>query len=157
MTASCMVPMLRHGRPVVNPSPASHHPAKPRHALIRFAGVGGVATAIQLGLFAALLTVLPQLWANVISWTVSTVVANAANRSVTFGVHGSEGAQRDFLVSGAFSALSLLASVAVLNEVGSDGSLQAVLALVAVNAAVGLARFAGLRWWFVSKSHAVTA
>ena len=157
MTTTCMMPMLHQRRSSRVERSTSERPKRPRHKLVRFAGIGGVATGIQLGLFAALMLFLPQMWANLISWTVSTLIANAVNRSVTFGVHGSDGARRDLLVSTGFSVVSLLASLSVLGQIDTENPLLSVLALVAVNAVVGLARFAGLRWWFVARPAAAHA
>ena len=120
----------------------------PTHRLAKFAGIGGIATVVQLGLFGVLQMVIPQFWANIVAWSVSTVIANTANRSLTFGVHGSEGAQRDFLVSTGFSLLALVASVLVLDKVDTSSPLLSVLLLIAVNTAVSGLRFAALRWWF---------
>lgn len=120
----------------------------PHHRLVRFAAVGGAATALQLGLFALMQVLVPVFWANVIAWSASTVVANQVNRSLTFGVHGTDGARKDFWVSAAFSVFSLVASVVALAEVDDDQPVLSIVVLVAVNAAVGLVRFLGLRHWF---------
>lgn len=134
--------------------PAAHHTAAHDAAerlwqkLARFAGIGGVATAAQLGMFAVLITVIPQVWANVLSWSLSTVVANAANRSVTFDVHGSDGARRDFLISTAFSLVGLGASMTALSLSGDGDPIGSIVVLVAVNGVVGIARFSALRRWF---------
>ncbi len=127
------------------PRSAAGHPS---HQLVRFAGVGGLATAVQLGLFAALLLVLPQVWANVISWAASTLLANAAQRSVTFGVHSADSARLDLAVSTAFSTLALATSWIALAELSPTDPVLSVAVLLGVNTVVGLTRFVALRWWF---------
>jgi putative flippase GtrA len=144
---SALAPLIRSGG-VTRRESAS---ARPGHPLVRFAGVGGAATVVQLGLFAALLAIVPQTLANLISWSVSTLVANSAHRSITFGVHGSRGAQRDLVVAAAFSLLSLGASVVALDQLTPDNPLLSVVVLIAVNCVVGLARYLCLRWWFAAR------
>jgi putative flippase GtrA len=149
---SCFMPAVRDGRTAESDPATSDRPSHPVHRLVRFAGIGGAATVVQLGLFAALLTIVPQTWANLFSWTVSTVIANSAHRSVTFGIHGSAHLQRDFLASAAFSLLSLGAGVVALARLSTDNPVLSVVVLIAVNAVVGLARYAGLSWWFTARA-----
>ncbi len=145
--ASLLAPTVPHRRSA-SISATSDRPVQPIRRLVRFAGIGGATTAVQLGLFAALLMVIPQSGANLISWTISTLIANAAHRSVTFGVHGYARAQRDFMVSASFSLLSLGVSVAALAALSTDDPVLSVLVLIGVNAVIGLARYAGLSWLF---------
>lgn len=124
----------------------------PRHRLARFAAVGGAATGLQLGLFALMQALVPLFWANLIAWSASTVVANQVNRSLTFGVHGTEGARRDFWVSTGFSVLSLAVSVLALAQVSDDQPVLSLVVLIGVNSVIGLARFFGLREWFALRT-----
>lgn len=124
----------------------------PAHPLTRFIGVGSIATVVQLGLLAGLATVIEQTWANLIAWTVSTLIANAAHRRVTFGIKDPAGARRDMLVASAFSIAALVLSTAALNQLQISHAVGAVLVLVAVNALVGAVRYAGLHWWFISRA-----
>lgn len=125
---------------------------RPQHPLVRFAGVGSVATALQLGLFALLQLAVPVLGANILAWAASTATANTVNRSVTFGVHGRTGARRDFWVSTGFSMLGLAISVVALAQLTSAGPVSSVLILVSVNLLVGLLRFYALRRWFAVRT-----
>ncbi|HYN73831.1 MAG TPA: GtrA family protein [Nakamurella sp.] len=117
---------------------------------LRFAAVGMAATGAQLALYAFLDgSAGPQL-ANVLAWLVSTLVANAAHRRYTFQLTG-RACERDHLV-GLVSSLAALGlsslALALLNEpTGLDG----VVALVAVNGAVGAVRFLALRWWWLGR------
>ena len=120
----------------------------PQHRLARFAAVGGAATALQLGLFAVLQMLVPVVWATVIAWSASTLLANQVNRSLTFGVHGNDGARRDFWVSTGLSVVGLAAGVLALAQVGDDEPALSLVVLVGVNAMVGLFRFLGLQRWF---------
>lgn len=133
--------------------PAAADDAK-RHPLARFAAVGGAATALQLGLFALLQVLVPVFWANVIAWGASTVVGNQVNRVLTFDRHGRDGARQDFVVSSAFSLLSLGATTLSLAPVDDDDPILALAVLIAVNSVVGLVRFLGLRRWFAGHAMA---
>jgi putative flippase GtrA len=144
MTTASVCLMTRR-RTLSTARPAGeHHP----HRLARFVVVGGGATALQLGLFALLQVFVPVFWANVIAWGASTVVGNQVHRTLTFGRHGRAGARRDFVVSTAFSLLSLSVTTLALTPVDDDQPVTAVVVLIAVNSVVGLARFVGLRRWF---------
>lgn len=131
---------------------AAVHTRPPHHPLARFAAVGGAATALQLGLFALMQVLVPVFWANVIAWSASTVVGNQVNRSLTFGVHGTADARRDFWVSTGFSMLSLAAGAVALSEVSDDRPVLSIVVLIGVNIVVGLVRFVGLRRWFAVRA-----
>ncbi|AZI56945.1 GtrA family protein [Nakamurella antarctica] len=120
--------------------------------LSRFIGIGGIATVIQLGMFAGLALITSTVWANIISWTLSTVVANRAHRSVTFKVHDKDSRQRDLSVAAAFSLVALVASTLVLATVDTNGTMSLIV-LISVNGAVGVARYVALRWWFGKHQH----
>ncbi len=128
----------------------------PAHPLSRFVGVGGVATVVQLGLLAGLTLVIDEAWANLMAWSVSTLIANAAHRRLTFGIHDRAGARRDIVVATAFSIVALVVSTAMLNHLEISDAVGAVLVLVAVNTVVGGVRYVALHWWFVTRvSHKI--
>jgi len=117
---------------------------------LRFAAVGGATTAAQLALYAFLAaSVGPQL-ANVVAWLVCTLAANAAHRRYTFQLAGRP-TEADHLV-GALSSLAALGlSSLALMLLDEPGGLDGIVALVAVNAVVGAARFGALRWWWLGR------
>ena len=117
---------------------------------LRFAAVGTAATGAQLTLYAFLTgSVGPQL-ANVLAWLISTLVANAAHRRYTFQLSG-RASEADHLV-GALSSLAALGlSSVALMLLDEPSGLDGVVALVAVNAVVGAARFVALRWWWLGR------
>lgn len=143
----CLASRLRDGAPVAGRSVAHQSPL---HQLARFVGVGGFATVAQLSLFALLSLVVSQGSANVIAWTVSTLVANAAQRTFAFDVHG-QGAWRDLSVGMAFSLLGLAVSAVALTIFDTDEVVAAVAILIAVNLVVGGVRFLALRRWYVAR------
>lgn len=144
----CLPSRKRDGAPVTGRSPA---PQSTLHQLGRFVGVGGFATIAQLGLFALLVLVVSQSWANVIAWTVSTVLANAAQRTLAFHVHG-HGAWRDLGVGMVFSLIGLGVSAVALATFDTEGLVAAIAVLIAVNLAVGGVRFVALRRWYLART-----
>ena len=95
---------------------------------LRFATVGSVATATQLGLYALLSGLVGAQVANVTAWLVSTMVGNAAQQRFTFQVPGAR-ADSDRAVGlvtslaglGASSlVLALLPQPDLVLEVGAD-------------------------------------
>ena len=117
---------------------------------LRFAAVGLAATGAQLALYAFLdSSVGPQL-ANVLAWIASTLVANAAHRRYTFQLTG-RASESDHLVSLVSSLAALGLSSLALLLLDEPTGLDGVVALVAVNAAVGVVRFLALRWWWLGR------
>ncbi len=117
--------------------------------LLRFALVGGTASAVYGGLFLALAGLGSQL-ANLIGVAVSTALANELHRRVTFRAGDRVGWAAAQWAGGGMALAGLAASSLTLAALDvwtvSSGPLVAVLAVCAVSAAVGLVRFAGLRW-----------
>ncbi|HEX3708062.1 MAG TPA: glycosyltransferase [Mycobacteriales bacterium] len=60
----------------------------------RFAAIGLLSTLAYVGLYAGLRTATPALFANALALLVTAVANTAANRRMTFGVHGRAGALR---------------------------------------------------------------
>lgn len=112
----------------------------------RFAAVGGGATLLQLAVYAFVADGLGAQVANVLSWSIATVVAGFAHHRFTFRL-GSAGDERDHLVNLVSSLAALLLSSAVLALAGNPAGAVGTVLLLAVNGAVGTGRFALLRWW----------
>jgi putative flippase GtrA len=117
---------------------------------IRFAAVGSTATVTQLGLYYFLSGSVGSQLANVISWLIATVLANAAHQRYTFGVTGRTG-ESDQLIGLLTSLAGLGVSSAVLALLAQPTGAAGTVALIAVNAGVGALRFAALRWWFTDQ------
>ena len=120
--------------------------------LARFAGAGVVATSVQVLLF-ALLASSGTLMAHVLSWAVSTALANELHRRRTFHAGARVGPLAAQLEGGGLAVLGLLitsASLAALTAALPDtGVGTQTLLVLGVTAAVGILRFAALRWSFV--------
>jgi putative flippase GtrA len=117
----------------------------------RFTGIGTVMTLAYLALYAALQAPLGMQGANAVAWVVTAVADTSANRRLTFGLTGREGAARAqaeglvvFGTGAAITSGSLLVLAAV---AGTPGELLQLAVLVAANLAAGLLRFALLRRW----------
>jgi putative flippase GtrA len=119
--------------------------------LVRFAVVGGAATVVQLALYAFLADSIGSQLANVVSWLASTVVATEAHRRYSFGTAG-PGAEADHAVGALTSVLTLLLGTVTLAALANPTGFAGVLALCAVNGAMGLLRFGALRWWMVRRA-----
>jgi putative flippase GtrA len=120
--------------------------------LLRFALVGGTASAVYGGLFLAL-TGLGSQVANLIGVAASTALANELHRRVTFRAGARVGWATAQWAGGGMALAGLAASSLTLAALDawtvSSGPLVAVLAVCAVSAVVGLGRFVGLRWVLV--------
>jgi glycosyltransferase involved in cell wall biosynthesis len=121
-----------------------------RGQLFRFASIGVVSTVAYLLLFLALRGVTGAQVANATALLVTAIANTAANRRITFGVVGREGAVRQhthaLLVFGL--ALGLTAStLGVLNAVANPSRPIELIALVAANLAATALRFMLLRGW----------
>jgi putative flippase GtrA len=115
---------------------------------LRFAVVGSLATVVQLGLYAFLSGSVGAQLANICSWLVATLVANAAHQRVTFRRSRSR-AESDQLFGLLTSLTGLGLSSFTLAVLDQPAGLAGTLALVGVNATVGVLRFVALRWWLV--------
>lgn len=119
--------------------------------LARFAAVGVASTVAHLGLFVLLRGALGPIVANLVALLLTTVANTAANRRLTFGVRGRDGAARHQfqglivfgiglgLTTGALALLDALAPGA--------GRLVEVLVLVLANAVATALRFVLFRAW----------
>jgi putative flippase GtrA len=120
--------------------------------LVRFALAGGLATAVQVSLF-ALLAPIGSLSANVVAWSVSTALANELHRRRTFRAGDLVGWFAAQWEGGGLALVGLLATsgaLALLAAAAPDADVATqTLLVLAMTAAVGLARFVALRWSFV--------
>ena len=117
---------------------------------LRFAAVGLAATGAQLALYAFLDSSIGAQLANVLAWIASTLLANAAHRRYTFRLTG-RASESDHLVGLVSSLAALGLSSLALLLLDEPTGLDGVVALVAVNAAVGAGRFLALRWWWLGR------
>jgi putative flippase GtrA len=119
--------------------------------LVRFAAIGIISTAVQLGLFLLLRNEVGVLTANLISLVLSTVANTEANRRITFGIRGRAGAGRHQLQALVVFGLSLALSSGALGLLGlvapAAGRGAELIVLMAANVLATVARFALLRSW----------
>ena len=127
-------------------------PDAPSAQLLRFALAGALATSVQVLLF-TLLAPAGTLPAHVVSWAVSSALANELHRRRTFRAGDRVTPLAAQLEGGGLAVLGLLltsAALGVLTAVLPAAGVGVQLLLVlAVTVAVGLARFAALRWSFL--------
>ena len=113
----------------------------------RFTVIGSAGTGLQLGLYAALAAVIGAQIASALAWLLSTLVTNRFHRALTFEVHEHAHSGSDQTVAFVTSLAGLGITSIVLAQLADAGGLAGVLAILAVNTAVGAGRFFGLRWW----------
>jgi putative flippase GtrA len=120
--------------------------------LVRFALAGGLATGVQVLLFAALAPV-GVLGANVAAWGLSTALANELHRRRTFQAGERVGWLSAQWEGGGLSLIGLGATTGALSGltvvVPDAGVVPQALLVLTVNVLVGVARFVALRWAFL--------
>jgi putative flippase GtrA len=126
--------------------------ADPLRQLAHFTGIGVVMTLGYLVLYAALRATLGAQGANLVAWLLTAVADTSANRRVTFGVSGRNGAARaqleGLLVFGSGMAITS-GSLYALDALAASPPAQLVElgVLVGANVVAGLLRFVLLRSW----------
>ncbi len=114
-----------------------------------FGAIGVASTVAYVALYAAARSVLPASAANALALVATAVANTAANRRLTFGVHGRDGLARDHTVGLVALAVALAitsASLVILTAIAPHhGRLTEVAVLVGANAAATLVRFSLLR------------
>lgn len=119
--------------------------------LVRFAIIGVASTGLNLVLFALLDQIMGRQIANLLALVLCTVLNTAANRSFTFGVHGSQGHAKVQLQSLALLAMTWAATalaLVVLHHIAPDASTWwATVTVAAGNAIATVVRFGLLRRW----------
>jgi putative flippase GtrA len=138
------------GRAPLEPSVPGVPRAMPRQ-LVRFAAIGVASTVAHLMLFALLRLVTGAIVANVAALLVTTIANTAANRRLTFGVRGREGAARHQFQGLVIFALGLgltTGALALLGHVAPDaGRVVELAVLVLANAVATAVRFVLFRSW----------
>jgi putative flippase GtrA len=124
----------------------------PTAQLLRFALAGALATSVQVLVFTVLAPA-GTLPAHVVSWAVSSALANELHRRRTFRAGDRVTPLAAQLEGGGLALLGLLitsAALTVLTAVVPAAGVGVQLLLVlSVTVAVGLGRFVALRWSFV--------
>ena len=119
--------------------------------LVRFAAIGVVSTLAHLGLYLLLRGAFDALSANLIALLIATVANTAANRRLTFGIQGRDGAVLHQFQGLVVFGLGLALTTAALAALGArvPGASRAVelLVLLAANAAATVLRFVAFRSW----------
>jgi putative flippase GtrA len=138
------------GRAPLEPSVPGVPSAMPRQ-LVRFAAIGVASTVAHLVLFASLRLVTGAIPANVVALLVTSVANTAANRRLTFGVRGRDGAARQQLQGLLVLGLGLgltTGALALLGYVAPDaGRVVELAVLVLANAVATAIRFVLFRSW----------
>lgn len=119
--------------------------------LVSFAAVGVFCTVVYIVCFVVFSRVLPTQPANALGLLASAFVNTAANRRVTFGISGREGAalhHAQGLVAFAAGLAVTAGALALLDAADPSASRAAqVVVLVAATAVATVLRFAILRYW----------
>jgi putative flippase GtrA len=147
------------GRAPLEPSVPGVPQAMPRQ-LVRFAAIGLISTIAHLMLFVLLREVTGAIAANVVALLITSVLNTAANRRLTFGVRGRDGAARQqfqgLLVFGLGLGLTT-GALALLGRFVPDATRAVELAaIVLANAAATVLRFVLFRAW-IFRPRATTA
>ena len=124
-------------------------PARLQGQLVRFAAIGVICTLAYAVLYWMLRGSLPPFASNTVALVVTAIANTAANRRLTFGVHGTRGLLRDHARGlGAFAVALLLTNTAIgaLELLKPPPSLALEIAtLTAANAIATIVRFLLLR------------
>lgn len=123
----------------------------------RFTIIGSAGTGLQLGLYAVLAALTGAQIASAVSWLLSTLVTNRFHRALTFQVHAHEHSGSDQTVAFITSLAGLGLTSIVLADLADADGLAGLIAILAVNIAVGAGRFFGLRWWLGSSGRQLAA
>jgi putative flippase GtrA len=117
----------------------------------RFVAVGIVSTIAYAVLFLLLRTALSPVASNAIALAVTAVGNTAANRRLTFGIRGRDGAVRHQLLGGVVFVLTLALTTGALDvldaAVGRPSHLLETVVLVLASFAATVTRYVGLKWW----------
>jgi putative flippase GtrA len=122
-----------------------------RAQFLRFGAIGVVSTLAYLLLYLALRQGMSAQPANATALLITAIANTAANRRLTFGVRGREGALRHQLQGlGVFAAALMLtsSSLALLHAIApTPGPVTELTVLVVANLAATISRFVLLRGW----------
>jgi putative flippase GtrA len=119
--------------------------------IVRFAAIGVASTLAYLLLYALLRGSLGAFGANLVALVVTAVANTAANRRLTFGVRGREGAATDQFQGLVVFGLGLALTSGALAALGAwwpaASQLVEMAVLVAANALSTVLRFVAFRAW----------
>jgi putative flippase GtrA len=140
------------GRGALTPDPeVAGVPNGMARQLVRFAAIGVASTLAYLLLYALLRGSLGAFGANLVALVVTAVANTAANRRLTFGVRGREGAAAHQFQGLIVFGLGLALTTGALAALGAwaPGASQFVemVVLVVANAAATVLRFVAFRSW----------
>jgi len=144
-------------------SPTGHSPSGPAATrpspitqLLRFGAIGAVSTLVFVALFALFRQGMGAQQANLLALLITAVANTAANRRLTFGVRGSDGAWRhqgQGLVVFSIGLGLTSGSLWLLDQASGSPPRRVELAvLVLANLAATLVRFTLLRTWVFGTS-----
>jgi putative flippase GtrA len=144
-----------------NPLPVAGVPTGLTGQLLRFAAVGAASTLAYLLLYAILRTGVGPQAANLIALLATAIANTAANRRLTFGVRGNDGAWRHQAQGLLVFAVGLgltSGSLALLDRLTTHPAKPVELAvLIVANLLATAARFLMLRVWVFRARRAATA
>jgi putative flippase GtrA len=122
---------------------------------VRFVVVGGLSSIVYAVLF-VLLEDLGDQAANITGSVVSSMLANELHRRLTFRAGGRVGWWTAQWEAGGVALLGILATSVALGWLDAvtdaDGTTARLLLVAVVTGAIGLGRFAALRWLFATRS-----
>ncbi len=146
--------------------PAPLHDAPPARRrptveqLVRFVSIGAVSTVLFAVLFLLLRGQVGAVAADVVALAVCTVVNTAANRRLTFDMHGRTRRVSHQIRGLAAAVLPLglnLVALGVAGLAGVHGAWPLVIVLTLANAVASMAKFVLLQHWVFSTRRAPTA
>ncbi|MEY2588910.1 MAG: hypothetical protein QOJ67_894 [Acidimicrobiaceae bacterium] len=118
--------------------------------LSRFISIGVVSTIVFAALFLLLQGTLGAAGADVVALVACSIANTAANRRLTFALHGRAGRGRHYRIGVALGLVPLVLTLATLTLLGALGVFSPVITLLALTTASGagaLVRFVLLRNW----------
>lgn len=126
-----------------------------RGELLRYTAIGVVMTLAYLALYAVLRPALGAQPANLLAWVLTAAADTAANRRITFGQVGPDGAVRTqvqgMLVFGIGLGLTSGALLVLAALQAHPATWVQAAVLVAANLLAGLVRFVLLRTWVFAR------
>ncbi len=146
-----MISRNRRDEPAGDPTPGVDTPAASLGSqLVRFASIGVVSTIVFALLFALLAAPLGYAGADVVALAICAVANTAANRRLTFSLHGRTGRARHYRAALVLALLPLALTLLTLLALAVAGSTSLPLTLAGLTIAsvlAALARFVLLRGW----------
>jgi glycosyltransferase involved in cell wall biosynthesis len=125
--------------------------------VLRFVAVGVVSTIAYALLYLLLRQALGPVASNAVALAATAVANTAANRRLTFGIRGREGAMRHQLLGGIVFVITLALTTGALDvlhaAVRRPSHLVEAVVLVLASAAATVTRYVGLKWWVFADGH----